>query len=203
MGSGSSLTSRDLGSAAQVERRTRILDTTIELATNGGVEAGQMRSAAEQAGVAPGTLYRYFPSKIHLLVSALSREFDAAAERLSSQRIPGDTAAERVINVLRRITGGLQDRDRLAEALTRAFMFADKSAEREIQAVGQALTSMLTHAMHPERDGGAAAASEEDLEIARVIGDVWLSSLVSWISGRSSAADTARHMERAVRLILR
>lgn len=30
-----------------------------------------MREVAEEAGVALGTLYRYFPSKIHLLVATM------------------------------------------------------------------------------------------------------------------------------------
>ena len=57
------------GSAAQRERRKRILDATLALASKGGYDAVQMRTVAEQANVALGTLYRYFPSKIHLLVS--------------------------------------------------------------------------------------------------------------------------------------
>jgi AcrR family transcriptional regulator len=73
-----SLTADDLGSAAQRDRRKRILDATILLATRGGFDAVQMRAVAEQADVALGTLYRYFPSKIHLLVSALGREFEKA-----------------------------------------------------------------------------------------------------------------------------
>ena len=36
----------------------------------GGYDAVQMRTVAERADVALGTLYRYFPSKIHLLVRA-------------------------------------------------------------------------------------------------------------------------------------
>ena len=68
----SSLTYDDLGSAAQRDRRRRILDATVALASKGGFDAVQMRAVAEQADVALGTLYRYFPSKIHLLVSALA-----------------------------------------------------------------------------------------------------------------------------------
>ena len=63
----------DFGSAAQRERRKRILDATLALASRGGYDAVQMRTVAERADVALGTLYRYFPSKIHLLVSALVR----------------------------------------------------------------------------------------------------------------------------------
>ena len=199
MSTTNSLTIDDLGSAAQRDRRKRILDATIDLATEGGFDAVQMRSVAERADVALGTLYRYFPSKIHLLVSALGREFERAEETLRDKPIPGDTASDRVIYVLRRTTRGLQGDPHLTEALTRAFMFADASVQNEIHNVGMLLTTMLTRAMHP----GQTNVTEQDIDIARVIGDVWLSALVAWVTGRSSAADTAQRMEVAVRLLLR
>jgi TetR/AcrR family transcriptional regulator, cholesterol catabolism regulator len=189
----------DLGSVAQRDRRKRILDATIALAAQGGFDAVQMRAVAEQADVALGTLYRYFPSKIHLLVSALGREFERAETGLAGREIPGDTAADRVIHVLRRTTRGLQGDPHLTDALTRAFMFADSTVAAEIHAVGMQLSTMLTRAMHP----GQPEVTEDDVAIARVIGDVWLSSLVSWVTGRATAAETAEHMERAVRLLLR
>ena len=111
-----------------------------------------MRAVAEQADVALGTLYRYFPSKIHLLVSALGREFERAEASLKDKPIPGETASERVIYVLRKTTRGLQGDPHLTEALTRAFMFADSSVATEIHSVGMQLSTMLTRAMHPERD---------------------------------------------------
>ena len=40
----------------------------------GGYDAVQMRTVAEKADVAVGNLYRYFPSKVHLLVTAMARE---------------------------------------------------------------------------------------------------------------------------------
>ena len=86
----SALTEDDLGSEAQRDRRKRILDATIALATKGGYDAVQMRTVAENADVALGTLYRYFPSKIHLLVSGLAREFEQAQEKLDRRQIPGE-----------------------------------------------------------------------------------------------------------------
>ena len=199
MSSTNALTSEELGSSAQRERRERILDATIALASTGGFDAVQMRAVAEQADVALGTLYRYFPSKIHLLVTALAREFEHAEKVLAAKPISGDTSADRVITVLRRTTRGLQGDPHLTDALTRAFMFADKSVAQEIHVVGMLLTRMLTRAMHP----GIDEVSDDDIAIARVIGDVWLSALVAWVTGRSTAEETAAHMERAVRLILR
>ena len=194
-----SLTVDDLGSAAQRERRKRILDATIALASKGGFDAVQMRAVAEQADVALGTLYRYFPSKVHLLVSALGREFEVAEAATRDKQIPGDTPHERVMSILGKTTKGLQGDPHLTEALTRAFMFADASVQAEIHTVGMLLTSMLTRAMHP----GKTELTDDDVAIAKVIGDVWLSALVGWVTGRTSAEEVTKQMDVAVRLLLR
>ena len=147
----------EAGSAAQRERRKRILDATLALASKGGYDAVQMRTVAERADVALGTLYRYFPSKIHLLVSGLAREFERTQEKLDRTPIPGETPYDRMLYVLGR----------------------------------------TTRAMH---DGEPSA---EDIAIARVIGDVWLSNLVAWVTRRASADDVSSHLELAARLLLR
>jgi len=187
----------ELGSAAQRERRKRILDATLALASKGGYEAVQMRTVAERADVALGTLYRYFPSKIHLLVSGLAREFERAQERLDRAPIPGDTPYDRMLYVLGRVTRSMQRDPLLIEAMTRAFMFADPSAAAEVNAVARLMEEMLTKAMH---DGEPTA---DERAIARVIGDVWLSNLVAWVTRRASANDVASHLELAARLLLR
>jgi AcrR family transcriptional regulator len=187
----------ELGSAAQRERRKRILDATLALASKGGYDAVQMRTVAERAHVALGTLYRYFPSKIHLLVSGLAREFERTQERLDRRPIPGETPHDRMVYVLGRITRSMQREPMLTEAMTRAFMFADPSAAAEVNTVARLMEHMLTKAMH---DGEPSA---DDKAIARVIGDVWLSNLVAWVTRRASADDVSNHVELAARLLLR
>ena len=154
----------DFGSAAQRERRKRILDATLALASKGGYDAVQMRTVAERADVALGTLYRYFPSKIHLLVSALVLEFERTQEKLDRRPIPGDTPYDRMLYVLSRVTRTMQREPMLTEAMTRAFMFADPSAAAEVNAVARQMERMFTRAMH---DGEPSA---DDAAIARVIG---------------------------------
>jgi AcrR family transcriptional regulator len=202
-----SLTYDDLGSTAQRERRTRILDAAVALASRGGFEQVQMRVVAERADVALGTLYRYFPSKIHLLVSALADQFEQAREAYERKPIPGDTPADRVMQVLGRTTRTLQREPNLTEALTRAFVFADASVATEIEVVGLHVRRMLMAAMRDprERASGARPAepTEEQLAITKVIGDVWLASLTQWVTGRASADDVAKSLDVAVRLLLR
>src|SRR5690606_9907318 len=69
---------------SQHQRRRRIVQAAAALASRGGVEAMQMRTVAERAGVALGTLYRYFPSKMELVVAVVSEELnllEASIER--------------------------------------------------------------------------------------------------------------------------
>ncbi len=187
----------ELGSAAQRERRKRILDATLILASRGGYDAVQMREVAERADVALGTLYRYFPSKIHLLVSALAREFEQTRQKLDKRPIPGDTPTDRIIYVLNKVTKNMQREPLLTEAITRAFMFADPSAAAEVKTVAALMEEILTDAMHH----GEPTADER--AIARVLGDVWLSNLVAWVTRRASANDVSNQLELAARLLLR
>src|SRR3954470_1178225 len=145
---GGAASTDELGSSAQRDRRKRILDATLALASKGGYDAVQMRAVAERAEVALGTLYRYFPSKIHLLVSALALELEQIQEKLERKPIPGDTAHERMQFVLARVTRAMQREPLLAEAMTRAFMFADPSASAEVNAVARLMEEMFTRAMH-------------------------------------------------------
>jgi AcrR family transcriptional regulator len=187
--------------SAQAERRRRILDATIGLASEGGFDAVQMRAVADRADVALGTLYRYFPSKVHLLVSALGREFERAERAVVASSVPGATAYDRVTSVLGGTTRTLQREPHLTEALTRAFVFADASVRDEIDRVGRLLTSMLTHAMRGDDDPGRP--TPEQVSVARVIGDVWLAAMVGWVTGRKSADEVTGSVDVAVALLLR
>lgn len=199
----SSLTQVDLGSAAQRDRRRRILDATVTLASKGGFDAVQMRAVAERADVALGTLYRYFPSKIHLLVSALARQFAETEATLGRRAVPGELPSDRVAYVLTRTTRGMQRDPHLTEALTRAFMFADSSVAGEIHVVGLRLTSMLSRALQGDQYVEGAAPTEQEIAVARVISDVWLASLVAWVTGRLTAEEVNEHLDTAVDLLLR
>lgn len=178
-----------------------MLESAIKLAADGGYDAVQMREVADGAGVALGTLYRYFPSKVHLLVAALANQFEAAEAITAARPISGDTAHERVMKILGRTTVALQKQPQLTEALVRSFMFADASVLEEIERVGNSLTRMIARAIAGSPDHNQATA--EEAAITRVIADVWLSTLVSWANGRSAADEVEKSMDVAVSLLLR
>jgi AcrR family transcriptional regulator len=59
--------------ASQRARRDRIVETAVALLGTDDYDKIHMRMVADRAGVALGTLYRYFPSKERLFATALIR----------------------------------------------------------------------------------------------------------------------------------
>ena len=190
------LAESELGSEAQRERRKRILDATLAIASKGGYEAVQMRAVAERADVAVGTLYRYFPSKVHLLVSALGREFERIDAKTDRAALAGGTPYQRLNLMVGKLNRAMQRNPLLTEAMTRAFVFADASAAGEVDHVGKLMDSMFARAMS---DG---EPTEDQYHIARVISDVWLSNLLAWLTRRASATDVSKRLDLAVRLLI-
>jgi AcrR family transcriptional regulator len=180
----------------QQARRRRILDAATGLAASGGFEAVQMRAVAESARVALGTLYRYFPSKIHLLLAVLHDQVErlhaTLRERPLTERDPG----ERVMRTLKRAFRSHQREPRLAEAMLRALQFADASARAEAGAVSRLTTALLVDA-----SGLTGAAARERMSAIRVIQHTWHSSLLYWLSGNTTLAEAHEDIETACRLL--
>jgi AcrR family transcriptional regulator len=76
-------------------RRDAILAAALAAAAEGGMTAVQIAPVAERAGVAAGTVYRYFPSKADLVnemvEQACTRELDAI--RKAARAAPGPLSA--------------------------------------------------------------------------------------------------------------
>ena len=62
-----------------------------------------MREVADLADVALGTLYRYFPSKVHLLSAAMVRQLESLHEQLVREQPEGADPGERVLAVINRL----------------------------------------------------------------------------------------------------
>ena len=190
--------SPEVETAAQRDRRSRIVQAALALASRGGYEDVQMREVAERSGVALGTLYRYFPSKVHLLVNAMAHDLERMSTRLQRRTIPGDTPTDRVEWVLERATRSLQKDPNLTEAMIRAMMAADSSVAVEVAAVRSQMNGMITAAIRGDGPGGP-----DDEQYAGVLQDVWFARQIAWLGGRISSADVWRDIESAIRLVLR
>ncbi|GAA4766729.1 MULTISPECIES: TetR family transcriptional regulator [Streptomyces] len=179
----------------QEERRRRILHASTHLAGRGGFDAVQMREVAEAAGVALGTLYRYFPSKIHLLVATMQDQLQHLHATLARHPPGGADPADRVAETLMRAFRALQREPHLADAMVRALIFADRSVSQEVDAVSRQTTAIILDAT------GLADPTPQQLSAVRVIEHTWHSTLITWLSGRASIAQVRADIETACRLI--
>ncbi|GGY85194.1 TetR family transcriptional regulator [Streptomyces nitrosporeus] len=181
--------------ARQEARRRSILRAGAQLAGRGGFEAVQMREVADAAGVALGTLYRYFPSKVHLLVALMQEQLQRLRVTLRRRPPAGQDAAQRVAETLMRAFRALQREPHLADAMVRAFTFADRGVSPEVDAVSRLTTAIIVDAI------GVREPTREQLAAVRVIEHTWHSALITWLSGRESIAQVGRDIETVCRLI--
>jgi AcrR family transcriptional regulator len=179
----------------QAARRERVIAAACDLASEGGYDAVQMRDVAREADVALGTLYRYFPSKDHLLIAALAEQVSTLQPRLAQKPPRGTSAADRVVDVLRRASRALEREPRLTAALVNALSSADPSVAEAKKEVNDILALVIADAV----DHDALAQSED---VVRVLGHVWFAALVSWVGGMAPTGQMGDDLEITARLIL-
>jgi AcrR family transcriptional regulator len=165
---------------SQAARRRRVLDATLQLAAEGGFDAVQMRDVAAAADVALGTVYRYFASKERLLLEAMAEQQADLRSYLATHPPRDETPAARVVAVLRRANRSLREHPDVTAAMVRSFGTAQVENADIVQRVTEIMTEIITSAIHaPER----RAATKREVRVARILMQVWLSSLNGWVCG--------------------
>ncbi|MFD6097450.1 TetR family transcriptional regulator [Nocardiopsis flavescens] len=189
-------------SRSQTQRRKRIVQTAAALAVRGGVEAMQMRSVAERAGVALGTLYRYFPSKMDLVVAVVTEELDLLEGGIVRRPPTADTPAGRAVDVLLRATRGLMREPELADALVRSLIMAEVKIELDTR-ITDLVWRVASGSLAPESSG------EEDIDRADVgyvlagsLTSVWIFELVEVLKGRRDVDGVERRLHIAAERLL-
>src|ERR1700688_4062019 len=76
-------------------RHAAIVAAARDVASEGGMAAVQIVPVAERAGIAAGTVYRYFPGKTDLVAALLTQisEREIAALRRAADVAPGPLSA--------------------------------------------------------------------------------------------------------------
>ncbi|MEV5706301.1 TetR family transcriptional regulator [Actinoallomurus sp. NPDC052274] len=179
-------------SRSQHQRRRRIVQAAAALASRGGVEAMQMRTVAERAGVALGTLYRYFPSKMDLVVAVVSEEMDTLEGSLERRPPRSATAAGRAVEVLMRATRGLMREPELADALIRSLLLSDVKTD-----FGNRMTGLLARATGTDPGEG-----EETRALLRSLGSVWVMEMIEMLRGHSTNEEIQARLEIAAARLL-
>nr|WP_244312632.1 TetR family transcriptional regulator [Microbispora hainanensis] len=180
---------------SQHQRRRRIVQAAAALASRGGVEAMQMRTVAERAGVALGTLYRYFPSKMDLVVAVVGEEIDLLESSIERRPPQAANPAGRAVDVLMRATRGLMREPELADALIRSLIMAEVEAP-----FGDRMASLL---LRVAADGRTVSLPPEDqLALTGSLAGVWVQELLEMLRGRRTYEQIQHRIEIAADRLL-
>jgi AcrR family transcriptional regulator len=182
-------------SARQQARRQRIVDAATALAAEGGYEAVMMKDVASRAGVALGTLYRYFASKDHLLAESLFVWGSALGLRLRHSPPRGATPGERVAAVFRRMARGVAEQPELGVALTRALLSCDPSAFANRSGLSEMMRGWIELAL-----GGASVRDRDG--VVGVLEHVCFSCMISLVQGHRTPREVGDELARTARLLL-
>lgn len=99
------------------DNRSRILEAARALVSEGGWKEAQVANVAAAAGIATGTLYRYFPSKAELFAEVLSKVSQREVDVLSEIAGSNDPASVRLHSMVAVFVRRAMRNPRLAYAL--------------------------------------------------------------------------------------
>jgi AcrR family transcriptional regulator len=180
---------------SQAARRERVVRAALELGAEGGYEAVQMRDVAARAGVALGTIYRYFPSKDALLLAVMVHWLGDLEERVTRRPPSGTTTVERIMDVLGRALRAMGRDPQLTAAVVGAMTAGDPASVDAIGEVTRAMARIMQSAFPDDVDPALEASA------AKALGHVWWSATISWANGMGDIDWVAAELREAAELI--
>ena len=146
-------------------REKAILDAAAALASEAGMAAVQITAVAARAGIAAGTVYRYFPSKTELvaeLVKATAAR-ELAAMKAAADAAPGPLSALAAC-IARFAARALAHRKLawalIAEPVEPELDPARRDFRRALAAeIGTRIATAIAHRLLPEQDAALGAAA--------------------------------------------
>ena len=178
-------------------RHEAIVAAARALASESGMGAVQIVPVAERAGIAAGTVYRYFPSKDDLVAAlvAVIAEQEIAAIRGAAAAAPGPLSALAAA-IKAFAVRALRER-RLAFAMLAGAAEADAATER-LAFRHRLATELATH-IHAAIAAGHLPEQDAEFAAAAVIGAV-IEGLLGPLSGASETAEAQHSAAQALTL---
>jgi AcrR family transcriptional regulator len=144
-------------------RHDAILAAAAALVAEAGINAVQIAPVAERAGIAAGTVYRYFPSKTELVAALVAdvSEREIGAMRRAADAAPGPLSA--LAATLTTFAAHALEQRKLAFALIAEPVDADTEAARQpyraalAGEIGTRLDAAMRGGYVPDQDIKAAA----------------------------------------------
>ncbi|MEV8637928.1 TetR family transcriptional regulator [Streptosporangium sp. NPDC051023] len=179
----------------QRARHVRILRAAAHIAAEKGLERVQMHEVAKAAGVAIGTLYRYFPSKTHLFTAVLAEQIDRFNENTPRPK-PGTSPEDAVYEVLISASRQLLRRPALAIAMMQSSSSANAATITDAGKIDGAFREIILRTL------GIDSPTIQDITLIRLLVQCWYGGLQASLNGRLSMPDAEADMRLACKLLL-
>ncbi|MFE4217956.1 TetR family transcriptional regulator [Streptomyces sp. NPDC056844] len=182
-------------SPRQRARRQSILKVAADRAAEVGLDRVQMHEVARSAGVAIGTLYRYFPSKTHLFTALMADRIEGFAARVPD-RAEDTSPEDAVFETLSSATRNLLRRPALATAMIQSSNAARASTVPDLARIDSGFIDLLGRAWGVERP------TEHHIARLRLLILLWYGVLQSRLNERLSPEKADADLRTACHLLL-
>jgi AcrR family transcriptional regulator len=169
------------------------MEEAVAMLEEGGEEALQMKELAGRSDVSLSTLYHYFPSKQHLILTILTERYLESQRRLRREQHHGDTVGERVANYLIRALHSQHRQPAFSAAVRNALAQAGPELVTLRERVHNAYVGNIRIAAGP-----MTAAQLDTLMIVIGVADF---AAGQWLAGQVSPAEARAYIITASRLL--
>ncbi|MEU5840210.1 TetR family transcriptional regulator [Rhodococcus sp. NPDC047139] len=190
---------RDAAEPSSVEqhaRYDRIIGAAAQLGAEKELERVRMQEVAELAGVAIGTLYRYFPSKTHLFVAVMVDRIDRMGVQLTRHSRASASPVDAVYEALLQATRALVRTPLLANAMIQSAASSNAATIPDVAKIDRHFDRLLLAA------AGIEEPTVRDATLVRLVVALWFGLVQSALNGRSSIPEVEADLGTACRLLL-
>ena len=185
------------------ETLRRIEDAAWTLFTTRGYETTSTRQIADQADIAAGTLFNYFPEKRSLLIHLMQREIDEAAQR-AFDGMAASTLEQQLVDVFEALTDCYARQRRLGRVFIKELLFTDGEQRAESAAWTFDLVKRIASLIRASQLRGELDPSIAPIEAAQQLFSAHYFGLVTWLGGTiPSRAAQEEQFRASLRLLLR
>ncbi|SEG87437.1 DNA-binding transcriptional regulator, AcrR family [Thermomonospora echinospora] len=182
-------------SPEQHDRRRRILRAAVRIGSEKALERVQMHEVAKAAGVAIGTLYRYFPSKVHLFAAVMAAQVDHLDESVRPPA-PGADLEGAVSELLVQASRDFLSRPVLAASMLQASNAANAATVADAIRIDATFRKILLRVLRID------TPTVQDVTLVRLLMQCWYGVLQLSLNGRVSMSDVEGDIRLACRLLL-
>jgi AcrR family transcriptional regulator len=160
--------------------RESILRAAIELFFNKGFEKTQVTDIAQQANVATGTFYNYFPKKEDVLLYFIDNQIEKVSKELDEYDFLEHTAIERIEKIIATYLKAIFQNKEFAKVVAkeRIGKVGKKSNRNELNMIQR-----LFKAIEMGKKKNEIKKSADSQYIANLIFSVYTTHVLSWING--------------------